>query len=135
LLLEVLLDVRRLVLDVQARLHAVRDDPCSVAKGRRRGGPRQAQREEEADAVGPTEIEVLADDGFEEVAARHRPVEDMREAHFELADGEAVVVTGGSIEGGHRPGEAMRPAIEEGLHIGGGERITRGLQDPWDRDK
>ena len=67
-------------MDVQARLHAVGDDPCAVAKGRRRSGPRQAQGEEEADAVGPAEIEVLADDGFEEVAALHRAVEDVGEA-------------------------------------------------------
>lgn len=104
---------------MQARLHAVGNDPRAIAEGRRRGGPRQAQREEQADAIGPAEIQVLADDGFEEVAALHRPVEDLREAAFELADGEAMIVAGGAVAGRHRPWEAMRPAIEEGLHIAG----------------
>ena len=41
---------------------------------------------QEADAVGPAEVEILADDGFEEVAALDRPVEDLGEADFELME-------------------------------------------------
>ena len=71
LLFEVLLDVRGLVFDVEAGLHAIGDHARPVAVGGRRRGASEAQREEEADAVRAPEVEILADDGFEEVAALH----------------------------------------------------------------
>jgi hypothetical protein len=125
--LEVLLDVRRLVLDVEARLHAVGDHACAIAVRRRRRPPRQTQGKEESDPIGATEVEILADHRFEEVAALDGLIEDVREAHFKLTDGEAVVVASGAVGRRHRPWEAMRPAIEEGLHVGGTERIAGGL--------
>jgi hypothetical protein len=128
LLLEVLLDVRGLVLDVETRLHAIGDHPCAIAV-RGRGRPTgQPKGEEEADAIGAPEVEILADDRFEEVAALHGLVADVREAHFELTDREAVVITRGPVGRGHRPREPLRPAIEEGLHVGRAERIAGGLQ-------
>ena len=80
------------------------------------------------DAVGASEIEILADDGFEEVAALHGTIEDLGQTDFELADREAMVVAGRAFVGGHRPRQAMRPAVEEGLDVGGPERIAGGLQ-------
>ena len=97
LLFEVLLHVRGLVLDVQTGLDAVGDDARAIAERGRRRRARDAERKEEADAIGATEVEILADDGFEEVPALDRAVEDLREADLELADGEPMLVAGGAI--------------------------------------
>ena len=92
LLFEVLLHVRRLVLHVEARLHALRDDAGPIAKGGRRRGAGDPEREKQAHPIGPPQIEVFADDGFKEVPALHRAIEDLGETDFELAEREAMVV-------------------------------------------
>jgi hypothetical protein len=124
LFFEVLLDVRGLVFDMQARLHAIGDHAGPIAKGRWGRGAGEAQRKQQPHAVGPSQIEVLADDGFEEMTPLHRTVKHLREADLELTDGEAMVVSRGAFVGGHWPRQAMRPAIEEGLDVGRPERIT-----------
>ena len=91
LLFEVLLDVRGLVFDVQAGLDAIGDDARAIAIGGRRRGAGEAQRKQQAHAIGASEVEILADDGFEEVAPLHRPIEDLRETDFELAEREPMV--------------------------------------------
>ena len=45
---------------------------------------RDAERKQQADAVGATEVEILADDRFEEVAALHRAGEDLGETDLKL---------------------------------------------------
>ena len=67
LLFEILLHVGRLVLDVEARLDPIRDDARAIAKRRWRGRAREAQRKQQADAVGSPEVEILADHRFEEM--------------------------------------------------------------------
>jgi hypothetical protein len=62
------------------------------------------------------------------MTALHRAIEDRRQTDFELTDREAMVVAGGAFLGGHRPGQAVRPAVEEGLDVSRTERITRGLE-------
>jgi hypothetical protein len=62
------------------------------------------------------------------MAALHGTIEDLGQTHFELAESETLVVSGGAFLGGHRPREPMRPAVEEGLDIGRTERITRRLE-------
>jgi hypothetical protein len=63
------------------------------------------------------------------MAALHRAIEDLGQTDFELADGEAVVVPGRAFLGGHRPRQAMGPAVEEGrLDVGRPERIAGSLQ-------
>ena len=131
LLFEVLLHVRVLVLDVQARLHAVSDHPCPVPVGGRRRRARDAQRKQEADSIGTSEVQILANDGFEEMAALHGAIEDLRQTDLELADRDAMVVTGGAVRGRHRPRQTLRPAIEEGLDVGRAERIAGGLHGGW----
>ena len=113
---------------MQAGLDAIGDHAGAVAVRGGWRGARDPQREEQADAVRTAEVEILANDSLEEVAALHRLVEDVREAHFELADREAVVIAGGAVGRGHRPGQPMRPAIEEGLHVGRPERVAGRLQ-------
>jgi hypothetical protein len=128
LLLEVLLDVGVFVFDMQARLHPVGDHAGTIAVGRRRRGAREAKRKEQSHAVGPPEIEILADDGFEEVAALDRAIEDLREADFDLVQRKPMRIGGGPIAWRDRPRQPMAPAIEEGVDVGGAERITRRVQ-------
>jgi hypothetical protein len=128
LLFEILLHMRRLVLEVEARLNAICDDTRAIAKGRRRGGAREAQWKQQAHAVGSSQVKILADDRFKEVAVLHRAIKDLGQTDFELTDREAVIAAGRAFLAGHRPGQAMRPAVEEGLDVGWTEGITRGLE-------
>ena len=128
LLFEVLLHVRRFVLDVEARLHAFGDDARTIATGGRRRGAGEPEREEQAHAIGPSQIQVLADHRFKEVSPLHRPIEDLRETDFELAERKTMVVTRGALSGGHRPWQSLRPAVKEGLDVSGAEGIAGGLQ-------
>jgi hypothetical protein len=79
LLFEVLLDVRGFVPDVQTGLNAIGDDAGTVAPrpgGRRLAG--NAVAKQEPHPVGSTEIEILTDHRFEEVAPLHRSGKDLR---------------------------------------------------------
>ena len=122
--LEVLLDVRVLVLDVQAGIDSVGDDTGAVAEARSWSAPGQSRRKEQADACGAPQIEVVADDFFEEVAALDGAVEYLSQAHLELPDRESVIEAGASIGVRHGPRQPMRPAVEEGLNVAGAEPIA-----------
>ena len=88
---------------MEARLDPVGDDPCAIAERRRRSGARDPKRKQQADAVRPAEVQVLADDGFEEVAALDGPIEDLGQTDFQLADREAMVIAGRTFGRGHWP--------------------------------
>src|SRR5205823_13882826 len=62
------LDVRVFELDVQAGCDAIGDHARLVAKLWRRCIASEASGKQQADAIGSTEVQVVADDGFEEVA-------------------------------------------------------------------
>ena len=128
MLLEILLHVRRLVLHVETRLDAIRDDARAIAKRGRRRGAREAQRTQQAHTVRSSQVEVLADHRFEEMTALHGTIENLGQTDFELTQGQALVVSGRAFLGGHGPGQAVRPAVEEGLDVGRTKRITRGLE-------
>jgi hypothetical protein len=55
-------------------------------------------------------------------------MKDLGEADFDLPDGQAMVVPGGTVRVGHWPRQTVRPAIEEGLHVGGAECVAGGLE-------
>lgn len=74
LLFEVLLDVGVLVFDRQTRLHAVGDHAGPIPVGRRRRGALESDGKQESDAVGPSEVEILTNHRFEEMAALHGPI-------------------------------------------------------------
>ena len=128
LLFEVLLDVRGLVLDVQTGLDAIGDDAGAVAPRRGRRPPRDAMRKQQADPVGSPEVQILANDRFEEVAALHGTGKHLREADLHLLQREPVGVAGGAIGRGQRRRQPRRPAIEERLHVGRPELIADRLQ-------
>ena len=58
----------------------------------------------------------------------HWAVEYVGQTDLKLRDREAMVVAGRAVGDGHRPGQALRPAIEKGVHVGRAEGVTRGLQ-------
>src|SRR5437660_3035264 len=81
LLFEVLLDVRVVEFDVQAGCDAVGDHARLVGKLWGRCVAPEARGKQQANAVWSTEVQVVADDGFEEVAPVHRCGEDVGQAH------------------------------------------------------
>src|SRR3970282_1814840 len=81
----VLLDARGLVVHVQRRINALGDDACAKPP---RGGVRSFAKypalKDQLLLIGAADIEVLADDFFEEDAPRHRSVEDLSERALRL---------------------------------------------------
>src|SRR5215831_3223235 len=120
-----------LVLDVETGIDAVSDDARVIAIGRRRRGAGDATRKEQSDATGTAQIQILSNDGLEEMTTLNRTVEDLRAADFQLAQRDAVIKARGAIFGAQRPREAMRPPIEEGLNVARAECITGCLQSVW----
>src|SRR3989442_6255467 len=116
-LLEVLLDVGTFVRDVQTGVDALRDDACAVTLPRSGCAAGHPLRKQEADAIGPAEVEVLPDYFFEEVSALHRLVEDMGEADLDLPEREFVLEARGAILRRQRPWQLLGPAVEEALHV------------------
>src|SRR5712691_790835 len=125
---EVLLQMGMFVFDVETRLDAVRDDARPIAEGRGGGPARESTGKEQSDPIGPAEVEVVANDGLEEVAPLHGAVKDLRETNFELTQGDAVIVAGGAVFRSQRPRQAVGPPVKELLQILGPELITEGLQ-------
>src|SRR5439155_22064133 len=97
LLFEVLLDVGMFVIDMEARVHAVGDHARAISHRWRWSGSRDPDGKEQSDAVRASEVEIFADDGFEEESSLHGPVEDLRETDFELIDREAMIVAGATV--------------------------------------
>src|SRR5689334_13091298 len=128
LFLEVLLDVGVLVLDVQAGRDPGSDDAGPVAvRGcwRAAGDP---LREQQADAIGAAEVEVLADHRLEEVPPLDRLVEDLGPTDLELPDAQPMLVPGRSVGGGQRPGQVRLPTVEEPLHVRWTEAVADRLE-------
>src|SRR5438128_6464171 len=94
LLFEILLHVRVLVLNMQTGLYSVGDHPRAIAECRRRSRASDPERKQEPDAIGATEVEILADERLEEVPSLHGAGEHVRQTHLKLRDREAMVVAG-----------------------------------------
>jgi len=129
-LFEVLLDVGVFVIHMEARVHAFGDHARTIPDGRRWGRPSDPYGKEQSDAVRSPQVEIFSDHGFEEESSLHGSIEDLRETDFELIDRQTVIVAGATVGRGERPGETMRPAVKEGLDVGGPQRIAGG----WQRD-
>ena len=113
---------------METRLDAIGDDARAIAPRRRRRPPRDAVRKQEADAVGPAQVQILANDRFEEVSALHRTGKHLCEADLHLLKREPVRVAGRPIDRGQRRRQPRGPAIEKGLHVGRPELIADRLQ-------
>src|SRR5260370_27221027 len=74
---------------MQARMHAVLDHPGSKLS---RGFLRYHPVEDQLHPIRAAQIQVVADDFLEELAAPQWPVENLRQAHFHLPDRQIPVV-------------------------------------------
>ena len=81
-ILTVLLHVATFVGDVQARDDAGSDDAGAVARRWWRSAARPMDREQQTDLIGTTQVQVGADDGFEEASTPERLAEDLSEPHL-----------------------------------------------------
>src|SRR5439155_12127607 len=93
-----------------------------------RGAAPHTREEQQIDAIGTAEVEVIPDEGLKELPTVQRRVEDLGEADLQLPDGEAMSVTGGAIGPGQRPRQPMLPAIEEPRHVARRQAIADALQ-------
>jgi hypothetical protein len=53
--------------------------------------------EDELHLIGPADIEILANDFFEETAAGVGPIQDLRQREFRLEDGEVIAIAGAAM--------------------------------------
>jgi hypothetical protein len=99
MLLEVLLDPAGLVVAHDLRVHARGDD---LGAERARGLGVDAPVEGQRDLRGAADVEVVADDAFEERPPGCGPVEHPGVGDLELADRQFVDVAGAQVGGGER---------------------------------
>jgi hypothetical protein len=97
--LEVLLETRRAVVDGQLRVDALGDDLGAERAGRLLGDP---PIEDDRDLLGTAKVEVIADDAFEEGAARLRTIEHAGVGELDLAEGEVIHVAAVEVGVGGR---------------------------------
>src|SRR5262249_15441236 len=83
--LEVLLDAGALVVEADARLDTIGEDAGGEATRR---APADAALEEKLDPVGATEVEIVTNDFFEELASMHGAIEDLGQTDLELQNRE-----------------------------------------------
>jgi hypothetical protein len=80
--------------------------------------------------IGPTEVEILADDFLEEAAARVRSVKHVRERELRLEDRELIAVAGGAVGRCKGMGQATQPLPEDRVDLGGIEGVRDALHAP-----
>jgi hypothetical protein len=68
-------------------------------------------------SVRAAQIQIVADDFLEELSACHRPIHDLGEADFQLADRELVIIAGSTVAGRERQREPIQPFGEETLEL------------------
>ncbi len=78
--------------------------PRVVAASRRRGAARHPGGEQEVHALRTTQVEIVTDERFEQLAAIQRSVEDLGQTDLKLPDRQAMLVPGSAISSGQRPG-------------------------------
>lgn len=111
---KVLLDVGGLVIDVQAGVDAVRDDPR--AEFARSVSP-DFPFKEELDTFGPAKVNVFSNHFFEEFPTMDRALKDLGPGNFKLPYRNFVGVSRGLIFRGEGIWEACGPLAVEGLDV------------------
>ena len=127
--LVVLLDLRMLVVDVQARDHAAGDD--AGAEPARRGvlAPAlDAPVEDQGNLVRAADVQVVADDLLEEDPPGGRRVQDLGEGELGLQDGQLIAVAGRDVAGGERVRQDAQPLAQQRVDVRRGEPVAEGLQ-------
>ena len=77
--------------------------------------------EDQTDLVGAADVEVVADDLFEEDPARDRGVEHLGQRELGLQDRQLVAVAGGPIGGGERVRQDGQPLTQQPVDLVGPE--------------
>ena len=125
----ILLDLRMLVVDVQAGDHPVGDDAgAEPARGRVLATADDLAAEDQRHLVWAADVEVVADDLLEEDPARHRRVQDLSEGELGLQDGQLVGVAGRDVIGGERVRQDAQPLAQQGSDVRRAEPVADGLQ-------
>ena len=112
----VLLDLGFLVLDVQRGHDALGQHARAEAPRRATG---DAPIEDQLHLIGTTDVEILADDFFEEAAPGEWPIKDLGQGELGLQDRELIPIAGCPVGGGERMREATQPLAEDRLDLGG----------------
>ncbi len=120
-----MLDVAALVLDVQARHDSVRDD-ARVKTPRR--GPGDAAPEEQLHAIRPPQVQVVADDLFEELPPPQGAIEDLGAADLDLQHGQLIAEPRRLILRRQGQGQLGQPSAEEALDVGRAQPVADRLQ-------
>ena len=123
--LEVLLDARVLIEDVDDDVHAARND---LGRERAIGVRADLTTEGQLHLVRPTDVEVVGNECLEEAAGAPRCVKHQGARGFNLEHRELPQVAGLLIGGIQGCGYAGHPAIEEGLQVSRAKPITNCLQ-------
>ena len=76
--------------------------------------------------IRPAEVEILADDFFEEPAAGAGPIEHLGQREFGLQDRELIAIAGGAVGGGEGMRQTAEPLAEHGVDL----RRIEGVGDP-----
>ena len=107
---------------LEAGSDAGRDDPGGEASRR---GAGDLARKEQLDLTGSPEVEILANDRLEELAASQRTGEDLGHTDFHLEDRQLIGEPGGAMGGRQGQGELGLPPGEDGLDLGRRKRVAR----------
>lgn len=101
-------------------------------RGPSRGGPLAAAVdppvEDQSDLVGAAEVEVVADDLFEEDPPAHGLVEHLGQGELRLQDREVVAVPGGAVGWAERVGQDRQPLAQQGIDLLRTQAVTDRLQ-------
>ena len=76
--------------------------------------------------IGAAEVEILADDLFEEAPPGARAIEDLGQGELGLEDRELIPIAGRPVRGGEGMRQSAQPFAKDGLDLGGIE----GVGDP-----
>src|SRR5262245_1034651 len=123
--LEVLLDPAGPVVAADVRIDALGDHLGAPGA---RGACADASVEDQRDLLRPPNVEVVADELFEERSPGRGPVEHPGVGDFELAKRQLVDITDAHIRPRQRRGQPPLPAPEEAFHRARAEPVTDPLQ-------
>ena len=125
----VLLDPGVLVVHVQAGGDAGGDHP-GAERSRCRVGPAADQLavEDQGDLVGAADVEVVADDVFEEHPARNRLIEQLGQRELGLQNRQLVAVARGPIRSGERVRQPGQPLAQQRIDLLFSEPVADPLQ-------
>ena len=88
--------------------------------------------EDQRDLVGSADVEVVADDLFEEDPPGHRLVQHLGQGELGLQDRDVVAVAGGPVGGAERVRQDRQPLAQQRVDLVGSELVADGLQRPPD---